>query len=117
MKDVPKDFGILEIGIVDPSTAYKIHLLHLPTAHEQVIDVTSDTEGRLLLPRVSSGVDISEGPFEIAAVLGSRYYINEDVTISVDAVNYTCFVVKFVDMIDNAGDQESYEYIKLRADS
>lgn len=116
MKDVPKDFGILEIGIASPSTAYKIYFLHIATLNEQMIEITSDSEGRLLLPRVSSGVDIVEGPYEIAAVLASRYYINEDATISVDAVDYTCFVVKFVDILDSNGDQESFDYIKLRVD-
>lgn len=114
-KDVPKSFGILEIGIAEADTAYRVYFKSLATGIENIYDITSDAEGRLLIQRVADEVQLAGGWYEIAAVLSTRYYINEDATIAIDGTNYTCFLTRFVDVIDAAGDQESYSYIKLQA--
>lgn len=113
-KDIPKFFGILEIGVASASTAYRVYFTNLATGIESIYDVTSESDGRVLIRQVADDFQLAGGWYEVEVVDASRYYIGEQASISIDGTSYSCFRVRLVDVVATDGDQELYEYIKLQ---
>lgn len=114
-KDIPKLFGILELGFLNPDTEYRVYFTHLATGIETIYDITTDSNGLCLLRDTEVDFQLAGGRYEVGFVQSSRYYIADDETISIDGSNYQCLLLNFVDILDKYGLQEQFTYVKVKA--
>lgn len=113
--DVPLNFGNLTIGTVGSnSTAYHVYMKHMGTGVTVKYNVTSSASGVIDLDRSADAVRLSPGLYEIYAVLASSTDIETKATITISAVDYTCFLTRFVDVTGYLYGQEGYDNISLK---
>lgn len=113
--DVPLNFGNLTIGTVGSnSTAYYVYMKHMGTGITTKYNVTSSGSGVIDLSRSGDAVRISPGLYEIRATLATSTDIETNATITISAVDYTCFLVRFIDVVGYLYGQTGYDNISLK---
>lgn len=113
--DVPLNFGNLTIGTVGSNNAaYYVFMKHMGTGITHKYNVLSSASGVLDLSRVADAVKLSPGLYEIRVVLGASNDIETNATITISSVDYTCFLVRFVDVVGYLYGQTGFDNISLK---
>lgn len=112
-KQIPTCITSLVVGtIANLTTAVYVYIQDITTGRLVRLPVTSSGAG--LVAATVSGEDFMDGhDYELWVTLASAASIEDKLSVTIEAVAYTCFHLRFTQVRDNTGAVISYSSITI----